>query len=166
MAKKILSKFFPSAEQVRESTSVQYLGKLLHDPNLWHLNRHSVAGAFAVGLFVSYIPIPLQIVQAALLAVWFRVNLPIAVSLIFVTNPLTIPPMFYIAYRVGAFVLGIAPQPFDFQFDLDWIFLELGITLETISFRLFYYGLHQQFDGLLRSKAIVANSSRATNKRT
>ncbi len=126
MPKKLFKKYLPTPEQIRQNKSFEYLGSLLHDPNLWHLNRRSVSGAFAIGLFVCYIPIPLQMVQAALLAILFRVNLPIAVSLVFITNPVTIPPMFFIAYRVGAMVMGIEIQPFHFEFSLDWLFLELG----------------------------------------
>ena len=102
------------------------LGDFMHDPNLWHLNRHSVAGAVAVGLFFCYIPIPLQMLLAAIFAVIFRVNLPLSVSVVWITNPFTIPPMFYLAYVVGAGILGIEPQPFQFEYSLDWIFLELG----------------------------------------
>ena len=52
---------------------------LLHHPNLWHLNRHSVAGGVAVGLFTGLIPGPVQMLFAAIFAVVFRVNLPVAV---------------------------------------------------------------------------------------
>lgn len=126
MFKKILKEYFPTQEQIRNSKYLEGLDNFLHDPNLWHLNRYSVSGAFAIGLFICYIPIPLQMLQAAILAIFFRVNLPISVSLVFITNPFTIPPMFYIAYRVGVLAMGLEAQPFDFQFSLDWLFLELG----------------------------------------
>ena len=71
------------------------MGNLLHDPNLWHLNRHSVARAMAVGLFVALIPIPLQMLLAAAIAVLARSNLPISISLVWLTNPVTMPPIFY-----------------------------------------------------------------------
>lgn len=126
MAKKWLQKILPSADEVRSNRSLVVLGTLLHDANLWHLNRRSVAGGVAVGLFFCYIPIPLQMLQAAIVAIIFRVNLTLSVVVVWVTNPFTIPPMFYVAYQVGAFVLGVEPQQFQFQFSLDWIFLELG----------------------------------------
>lgn len=126
MARKWLRKHLPSPEQVRANKSLDFLGTLLHDANLWHLNRRSVAGGVAVGLFFCYIPIPMQMLQAALVAIALRVNLPIAVSVVWVTNPITIPPMFYIAYSVGAFILGTEPQAFEFQFSLNWLFMELG----------------------------------------
>ena len=85
---------------------MRMFGSLLNDPNLWHLNRRSAAGAFAVGLFSAFVPIPLQMILAAALAVLFRVNLPISVALVWITNPLTVAPVFYFAYRMGAWLLG------------------------------------------------------------
>jgi uncharacterized protein (DUF2062 family) len=123
---KRLKKFLPTAEQIRNEKSLQFLGQLLHDPNLWHMNRYSVSGAFGIGLFVAYMPIPFQSLPAALLAIAFRVNLPIAIMLVWVSNPLTIPPMFYMAYEVGAKLTGADMSHFRFEPTLDWLFLELG----------------------------------------
>lgn len=126
VAKAFFKKFFPHPDKIRQIDQMKWLGNFLHDPNLWHLNRYSVSGAFAVGLFIMYIPIPLQMLPAALLAIAFRVNMPIAVSLVWITNPLTIAPMYYLAYKIGALILGTSLQPFGFELSLDWLFLELG----------------------------------------
>jgi uncharacterized protein (DUF2062 family) len=126
MPRKFLKRFFPAPEQIRSHESLRFLGALLHDANLWHLNRRSVAGAFAVGLFVCFIPVPMQMALAAIVAVIFRVNLPISVSLVWVTNPLTMPVLFYFAYVAGVLVLGVELEPFAFEFSADWLFLELG----------------------------------------
>jgi uncharacterized protein (DUF2062 family) len=93
----------------------------MQDANLWHLNRHSVSGAFAVGLFMAYIPIPFQMVFAAAAAIFFRVNLPLSLGLVWITNPITIPPMFYFAYRVGTLVTGEQATLEPFQFSLEWV---------------------------------------------
>jgi hypothetical protein len=71
------------------------------------LNRRSVAGGVAVGLFAGLVPGPFQILSGALLAVLLRVNLPVAAATTFYTNPFTIVPLYIVAYRLGSFVLGI-----------------------------------------------------------
>jgi len=55
----------------------------------------------AVGLFCAFVPLPIQMLLAAAAAIIFRVNLPISVGLVWITNPVTIPPMFYFCYKVG-----------------------------------------------------------------
>ncbi|NEX19607.1 DUF2062 domain-containing protein [Thiorhodococcus mannitoliphagus] len=115
-----LKRVIPSPKAIHESRYLGIFGKLLHDPNLWHLNRHSVAGAFAVGLFVMYLPPVGHVFIASALAIYLRVNLPIAVALIWISNPVTIPPMFYFAYLVGSWVLGIPSVGFKVHFWLDW----------------------------------------------
>ncbi len=78
----------------------------LHHPNLWHLHRRSVAGGVALGLFCGLIPGPLQMASAALLSMVFRVNLPVAVFTTLYSNPLTIVPLYALAYEYGALLLG------------------------------------------------------------
>jgi uncharacterized protein (DUF2062 family) len=110
----------PSHREVHEIRCLRVFGTLLHDPNLWHLNRRSASGAFAVGLFVMYLPPVGQMIWAAAGAIWFRVNLPISVALVWVSNPVTIPPMFYFAYMVGCWITGHPVPPFEVHFWLDW----------------------------------------------
>jgi hypothetical protein len=105
MPKKFLKRFLPDHRTIRDHKHLKIFGRLLHDPNLWHLNRRSVPGAFSVGLVAAFIPVPLQMVLAAAGAIVFRVNLPISVALVWITNPLTMPPLFYLQYKLGAWIL-------------------------------------------------------------
>ena len=82
----------------------------LADPDLWHLNRRSAARAVAVGLFCGLIPGPLQAVAAILLCLVIRATFPLAVITTFYTNPLTIVPLYVVAYEYGSvFVPDAAP---------------------------------------------------------
>ncbi len=51
----------------------------------------------------------------------FRCNLPLSVGLCWITNPVTMPALFFMAYKVGAITLGITPEAIDFQLSWDWI---------------------------------------------
>ena len=126
MPKKIFKKYMPDSEKLKQQKNLQFLGDRLHEPNLWHLNRRSVSLAFAVGLFAAWIPTPGQMAIAAVAAFYFRANLPISVALVWVTNPLTMPPMFYFAYVVGLFFLGKDSPGGDFEFSLESILASLG----------------------------------------
>jgi len=94
MPKLILNKLMPDPEWVKNHKNLQFLGDKLHDPNFWHINRRSVAKAFAVGLFAAWIPVPGQMMLAASSALFYRANLPIALMLVWLSNPITIPPFF------------------------------------------------------------------------
>lgn len=110
----------PDHHKIREHKHLRHLGSNLHDANLWHLNRRSAAGAFAVGLFLAWMPVPMQMLLAAFSAILFRVNLPLSVILVWISNPFTMPPMFYGAYLIGAKVLGVEEQAFYFEISLQW----------------------------------------------
>jgi hypothetical protein len=49
--RKYFRKYLPDPEKLRSSRMVAAFGRWLHHPNLWHLNRRSVSGAVAIGLF-------------------------------------------------------------------------------------------------------------------
>jgi len=121
MPKKTIQRFLPDHNKVKQQKSLKIFGSLLHDANLWHLNRRSARGAFSVGLFFAFIPVPFHMVLAAACAIPFRVNLPLSVALVWLTNPLTMPPIFYCSYRVGVFALGHEVQPFHFEASWEWL---------------------------------------------
>ena len=126
MPRKFFKRIMPSHTKVKEHKHLQIFGELLHEPDLWHINRRSMAGAFAVGLFFAWVPMPLQMVMAAAAAILFRTNMALSVVLVWVTNPVTIPPMFYFAYLVGTWVIGTPPQEFEFELSFRWLTSELA----------------------------------------
>ncbi len=106
MPRKFLKKYLPSHATISENRYVARFGRLLTRHNLWHLHRRSVAGGVAVGMFAGLIPgsNPVQFTAAALLAIGFHVNLPIAVIVTLYSNPLTIVPLYYLAFKLGQIV--------------------------------------------------------------
>jgi len=119
--RKFFRKHLPHAERVRSQRLVAMFGRFLHEPNLWHLNRDSVAGAVAIGLFAGLIPGPLQILGALALAILLRRNIPVALLVTLYTNPFTIVPLYLVAYAYGALLLGEPIRaPHVRHFEMDW----------------------------------------------
>ncbi|MDD2915645.1 MAG: DUF2062 domain-containing protein [Gallionella sp.] len=104
--RKFIRKYLPDHATVVQSRFMKPFGGWLHNPNLWHVHRRSAAGGVAVGLFCGLIPGPLQMLCAALCAVLLRVNLPVAVITTLYSNPLTIVPLYALAYELGAQIIG------------------------------------------------------------
>lgn len=94
---------------------------LLHDRRLWGISRRNVVPAFALGLFIGFLPVPGQMLIAALCALALRINIPVAALASLVNNPLTAGPLYFLAYRVGLKVLSLQPQPFAFEMSFVWI---------------------------------------------
>ncbi len=126
LIKKLLDKFVPDPEFIKQHKSLQFLGEKLHQPNLWHFNRHSVSLAFAIGLFCAWIPTPTQMAISAAVAIYLGANLPLSVILVWVTNPITMPPLFYFAYEVGLWFMNAPESGEEFQFTLSGLFSGLG----------------------------------------
>ena len=132
MPKDLLRRYLPSARSVRESRALRPISKWLHNPEIWHLHRRSVSGAAFIGLFCAFLPIPFQTLVAGALALGFRCNLPLSVALVWITNPITIPPMFYFSYRLGAWLLGIQVEVDSVEISWSW----LGDNLSNIGYPL------------------------------
>jgi len=111
MPRKFFRKYLPSHQSIRENRYLRFFGAALQHPNLWHLHRKSVAGGVAIGMFCGLVPGPLQMLSAALCAIVFRVNLPVAALVTWYTNPITILPLYYVAYKLGLFVTGSQSAP-------------------------------------------------------
>lgn len=99
-------KRFPSPQALKQNRFLRPFARHLEHHALWQFNRRSVAGGVAVGLFFGLLIPFAQIFFAALAAVSLRVNLPAAAFSTLVSNPLTFPPIYYVAWRLGDFLTG------------------------------------------------------------
>lgn len=126
MPRKFFKRYAPSPRQIKEHKFLQVFGSFLLEPNLWFFNRRSVSGAVAIGLFWTFMPIPLQMIAVAICAILLRVNLPISVALVWISNPITMPPIFYLAYQVGSWILQ-TPPVHDFALTIEWIGQSMSI---------------------------------------
>ncbi len=141
MAKKFLKRFLPDPRVIREHKLLKGFGTFLHNPNLWHLNRRSVPKAFAIGLFMAFVPVPFQMWLSAGAAIIFEANLPISVALVWLTNPLTMPPMFYFAYLVGNWILDEPAHTFAFELTWDWLINRMSDIWEPFLLGCFVLGI-------------------------
>lgn len=107
MLRKYLRRVLPSHQTVRDNRHIARFSHRLQHHNLWHLHRRSVAGGVAVGMFAGLIPgsNPVQFGAGALLAIRFKVNLPLSVLVTLYSNPFTILPLYWLAFKIGQMAL-------------------------------------------------------------
>jgi uncharacterized protein (DUF2062 family) len=106
MLKRRLRRLLPSTHGIGSHRMVRWLGPALSHPQVWHVSRRGIALGLAIGIFFSLLVPVAHIVLAAAAAVLLRANLPVAVLSTFVNNPFTFAPLYYLAYRIGAMLLG------------------------------------------------------------
>ena len=105
----------PSREELEANRWLRVLAPYLADTKLWHWSRRGVAAGVAVGLFIGLLIPVAQILLAAVAAVVLRANIPVAAAATFITNPFTVPPIYYAAYHLGAWATG-TPAPVSLSF--------------------------------------------------
>ncbi len=121
MPRRFFKKFAIKHHSLREQTVLRPFRHLLTDNRLWAIRRKTVVPAFALGAFFAFMPFPGHPVLATFAALWRRVNIPVAALTTLVSNPLTMPPLYYMSYRVGAYLLRIPPEPFEFELSFEWL---------------------------------------------
>ncbi len=158
-----LKSCLPTAQALRDHKLLRCFQRWLHDPWLWHFRRRSVARAWAVGVFCAMLPLPVQTYIAILLAIFVRANLPLVMALVWITNPVTIPPIFYVSYLLGLQIVGTNGREVG-EITLNWEwFVEkaaeiywplwvgtqvIGISLALLS----YFGVHWVWKRGIRRK--------------
>jgi len=81
-------------------------------------NRQMVSRAVFIGLFIAFIPMPMQMLAVVAMMPFFRFNVPVAIAMCWLSNPFTMPPMYYMEYLTGSFILGTEVAPVEMT--LDW----------------------------------------------
>jgi uncharacterized protein (DUF2062 family) len=100
-----LRRHVPTRETIHRYRLLRPFARHLSNPELWRLHRRSVPRAVALGLGIGVIIPFMHTVIAAILAIPLRANVAIAAAFTLVVNPLTIPAMYYAAYRIGSWEL-------------------------------------------------------------
>ncbi len=126
MPRRLLKRLALSPGALQNRWYLRVFGTRVADPCLWAPHRRAVTAAFGAGLAISFIPLPVHMFTACLVAIIFRINLPVAMATPLLVNPLTMVPVYYAAYRVGALLLGQEPHFFAFEPSWDWLQNGLG----------------------------------------
>jgi len=121
MPRRIFKKFAFKRNYMARQWFMTPFRHLLNDHRLWSIRRRWVVPAFAIGLFIAFMPFPGHTLTGALIALALRVNIPIAAVSTWVSNPATMFPMYYFAYRLGSTLLGMEEKPFGFEMSWDWV---------------------------------------------
>jgi uncharacterized protein len=83
------------------------------------LNRKAVSRGVLVGLFWGFIPMPMQMLAVILTIPLLRFNVPLAISMVWLSNPLTMPAMYYMEYLTGNWLMGVNTE-LSVELTLDW----------------------------------------------
>ena len=121
MSKKFINRYLPHPHKITKNRWIKKLGPRLQEPDLWHINRKSLSGAAAIGIFCAFVPVPFQMLLAAIGAIIFRCNILMAVPCVWISNPVTMPPMFFFCYWVGTLILGVKMRRLNFELSFDWL---------------------------------------------
>jgi uncharacterized protein (DUF2062 family) len=125
MPRRLFRKVRPFTLSLRERWYFRALGPRLRDARLWSLNRRAITAAFGAGVATAFVPLPIHALLGLLVAMVWRLNIPAMIGTLLLFNPITVVPIYYVAYRVGALLLGIEPGPF--AFELSWAWLQNGL---------------------------------------
>lgn len=89
------------------------------------VNRRMITRGVAIGLFWGFIPMPMQMLAVMATMPLTRFNVPIAISMVWLSNPLTMPPMYYMEYMTGNFILGKEGVD-DIELTIEWFSANIG----------------------------------------
>ena len=67
----------------------------------------------------------MQMLLSAAIAVPLRANLPISIGLVWLTNPITMPAVFFTQYKIGTMLLGAPERSMPMELSFNWLMSEI-----------------------------------------
>nr|WP_321266185.1 DUF2062 domain-containing protein [uncultured Sulfurimonas sp.] len=114
-------------------------------PEYLSTNRKMVSKAVFIGLFIAFIPMPMQMLLVLAMMPFFKFNVPIGLAMCWLSNPFTMPPMYYMEYLTGSFFLG--SEPLEVEMTLDWFSKNLDNIFIDLYTGAFFYSVVGSFSG-------------------
>ncbi|MBM4196194.1 MAG: DUF2062 domain-containing protein [Gammaproteobacteria bacterium] len=132
MPRRYLRRISRRYRQNRKAWYLRPFAALLSRPAYFAVNRRSVSGALAIGFGISLLPITGHTPIAVLVALVAGVNLGVAALAAWINGPITMVPVFYGEYQLGAWLLRVPPQTWPETMSLDWIWGQLGVIWQPL----------------------------------
>jgi len=85
----------------------------------FNINRKMITRGVFIGLFWAFIPMPMQMLAVIAVTPFVRFNVPVAIAMVWLSNPFTMPFMYYIEYLTGNLILGQEGIA-DMELSLEW----------------------------------------------
>lgn len=90
----------------------------------------AIAGGLGVGMFIAFTPtVGIQIILAIIAATLCNVNRPAAIAPVWITNPVTVAPVYTFNYWIGTFFWPGPPLG-----QVKALFVNIGSALTQLSF--------------------------------
>ena len=106
-------------KKTSKSNKLNAFLKKYHIPReYFSTSRRMVSKAVFFGLFIAFIPMPFQMAAVLALLPFVKFNVPIALTMCWLSNPFTMPPMYYMEYLTGTYLLGI--ETVDVEMSIEW----------------------------------------------
>ena len=110
-----LKRITPDRHTLERHWCLKHFTETLMDRGCWTFHRYSVTRAFALALFIAFIPptplLPVHLLTCTILGLYFRLNLPVMFTTVFASNPLTWFPQIAGSLWVGAKLMGLDLMP-------------------------------------------------------
>ena len=116
-----------------------FIKKAKIPPEYLATNRKMISRGVFLGIFIAFIPMPMQMAAVLLFVPLFRFNVPIALAMCWLSNPFTMPPMYYMEYLTGSFFLGVEPEPVELT--LDWFSDNIDAIFIPLYFGTAFYSI-------------------------
>jgi uncharacterized protein len=154
--KRWLKRVTPDRNTLEKHWCLKHFTAIMLDRRCWTFNRGSVSRSFALGLFIAFIPptpLPVHVVACALLGVYFRLNLPVLMATVFVSNPFTWVPQVAGSLWVGAKLLGLDLMPFLHAISHRTLWADMGVLWPPLLLGALVLGLVAAASGYVLAQA-------------
>ena len=139
---------------MRNHAILRFLGHRLLKTELWNLHRRSVGGAFLLVFLVRFCRYRHKC--------WLLLRWQLSVDAIshffvgvtWVTNPLTMGPMFFFAYKLGAWLLDTQVTITAVELSWSWLSSQIGQIWRPLLVGCLICGWVSRLSGMLVSRII------------
>ncbi len=127
-----LKRYLPTREDLRQTKSLGFLAGVMFEPELWHITRHSLSWAVLIGSICCFLPIPFQMIPCIIICVWIKCNVPVALVIVWASNPITMPAIMYFCYQLGNAILDLDPQFDSLVLSFEWLVSQVAVIWQPL----------------------------------